>query len=176
MLVAIGGSLLLSAALVPIIGSSLFPKADTPQFLVNIEAPNGTSLAETDAALRFVEDKLANMPEVKSWFANLGHGNPQIYYNHIVRKDASNYGEIFVQLKEYDTRDTPRVLDELRAQLGRYPGRAHLREGVRERPADQRADRGARDRPRSRRDREALARRWRRSSRARRARATCRTR
>ena len=26
---------------------------------------------------------LRRMPEVKSWFANLGHGNPQIYYNHI---------------------------------------------------------------------------------------------
>jgi CzcA family heavy metal efflux pump len=130
-LVAIGGSILLSAALVPIIGSSLFPKADTPQFLVNIEAPNGTSLAETDAAVRFVEDKLAKMPQVKSWFANVGHGNPQIYYNHIVRKDASNYGELFVQLREYDTRDTPRVLDELRSKLQRYPAaRIYVKEFV----------------------------------------------
>jgi CzcA family heavy metal efflux pump len=129
--VAIGGSILLSAALVPVIGSSLFPKADTPQFLVNIEAPNGTSLSETDAAVRFVEDKLAKMPEVKTWFANVGHGNPQIYYNHIVRKDASNYGEIFVQLKKYDTRDTPRVLDELRTKLQRYPAaRIYVKEFV----------------------------------------------
>ncbi|MEJ0036229.1 MAG: efflux RND transporter permease subunit [Gammaproteobacteria bacterium] len=129
--VAIGGSILLSAALVPVIGSSLFPKADTPQFLVNIEAPNGTSLAETDVAVRFVEDKLAKMPEVKSWFANVGHGNPQIYYNHIVRKDASNYGEIFVQLEQYDTRETPRVLDTLRAKLGRYPAaRIYVKEFV----------------------------------------------
>ena len=91
---AIGGSLLLSAALVPIIGSSLFPKADTPQFLISVEAPNGTSFAETDAALRFVEEQAREAcPAVKSWFANLGHGNPQIYYNHIVRKDAPNYGE-----------------------------------------------------------------------------------
>ena len=35
--VALGGSLLLSALLVPIIGSSLFPKADTPQFLIQVE-------------------------------------------------------------------------------------------------------------------------------------------
>jgi multidrug efflux pump subunit AcrB len=120
--VAIGGSLLLSAALIPLLGSSLFPKADTPQFLINVEAPNGTSFAQTDAALRFVEAELARMPNVKSWFANLGHGNPQIYYNHIVRKNSSNYGEVFVQLKEYDTRDTPRQLDALRARLDRYPG------------------------------------------------------
>ena len=43
-------------ALVPVIGSSLFPKADTPQFLINITTPNGSSFAETDRALRFAED------------------------------------------------------------------------------------------------------------------------
>jgi multidrug efflux pump subunit AcrB len=129
--VAIGGSLLVSAILAPIIGSSLFPKADTPQFLVSVEAPNGTSLQETDRALRFVEDQLAQMPEVKSWFANLGHGNPQIYYNHIVQNDAANYAEVFVQLHEYDTRETPERLDELRATLDRYPSaRIYVKEFV----------------------------------------------
>src|SRR6185295_13987976 len=128
---AIGGSVLLSAALVPVIGTSLFPKADTPQFLISVEGPDGTSLAETDGALRFVEDKLAHLPQVKSWFTNLGHGNPQIYYNHIVRKDSPNYGEIFVQLKDYDTRETPRLLDELRAKVDRYPSaRIYVKEFV----------------------------------------------
>ena len=122
---ALGGSLLLSAALVPVIGSSLFPKADTPQFLIQVDSPNGTSLSETDRALHFVEDELRGMPEVRSWFANLGHGNPQIYYNHIPRNDAANYAEVFVLLREYDTNQTPRRLEELRTRLGRYPG-AHI--------------------------------------------------
>lgn len=120
-IIAIGGSLVLAVVLAGIAGGSLFPKADTPQFLVNVETPNGTSLAETDRALRFVEDHLAKMPEVKSYFANLGHGNPQIYYNHIVRRDAPNFAEVFVQLDEYDTRATPARLDELRQSLSRYP-------------------------------------------------------
>ena len=124
-LAAIGGSLALSAAMAPIIGSSLFPKADTPQFLVTVETPDGTSFATTDSALRFVEQRLARMPAVRSWFANLGHGNPQIYYNITSHGDAVNYAEVFVQLREYDTRATPRLLDELRAQLARYPG-AHI--------------------------------------------------
>lgn len=122
---ALGGSLALSALLVPVIGSSLFPKADTPQFLITVEAPDGTSLAATDAALRFVEDTLAHTPAVKSWFANLGHGNPLIYYNIVSHSDALNYAEVFVQLQRYDTRATPRLLDQLRAQLARYPG-AHI--------------------------------------------------
>ncbi|MCU0761023.1 MAG: efflux RND transporter permease subunit [Steroidobacteraceae bacterium] len=120
-LTAIGGTLLLSVALVPLIGSSLFPKADTPQFLVQVEAPNGTSLAETDRALRFVEEKLAAMPEMQGWFANLGHGNPLIYYNQLMRNESPNYAEVFAILEDYDTRRTPQRLDELRAQLDRYP-------------------------------------------------------
>ncbi len=129
--VAIGGSLALTALLVPVVGSSLFPKADTPQFLISVETPNGTSFAATDRALRFVEDKLVRMPEVKSWFSNLGHGNPQIYYNHIVREDAANYAEVFVQLKDYDTRATPARLDALRAQLEHYPAaRIYVKEFV----------------------------------------------
>jgi multidrug efflux pump subunit AcrB len=129
--VALGGSLLLSALLVPILGSSLFPTADTPQFIVTVQGPNGTSLAETDRGLRFVEEKLGKMPEVASWFTNLGHGNPLIYYNHIMKRDASNIGEIFVQLKGYDTRRTPAMLDRLRRALEGYPtARIYVKEFV----------------------------------------------
>jgi multidrug efflux pump subunit AcrB len=120
-IVTIGGSLLVSAILLPVVGSSLFPKADTPAFLVSIETPDGSSLAATDHALRFVEDRLDEMPEVKSRFANLGHGNPQVFYNHIPRQDAANYAEVFVQLKSYDTRRTPERLDQLRTALAGYP-------------------------------------------------------
>lgn len=120
--ITIGGSLLISLLLVPVVGSSLFPKSNAPMFLVTIEAPNGSSLAATDAALRFVEARLANMPEVRSYFANLGHGNPQVYYNHLPREDAPNYAELFVQLKTYNTRGTPARLEVLRGELAAYPG------------------------------------------------------
>lgn len=119
---AIGGSLLLSFLLVPVLGSSLFPKADTPQFLVQVDTPTGTSLAETDRALRFVEAELEKLPGVQSVFTNLGRGNPQIYYNHIQRNESAGYGEIFVTLDSYNTRKTPELLDGLRTKLDQYPG------------------------------------------------------
>lgn len=119
---AIGGSLLLSFLLVPVLGSSLFPKADTPQFLVQVDTPTGTSLAETDRALRFVEAELDKLPGVQSVFTNLGRGNPQIYYNHIQRNESAGYGEIFVTLESYNTRKTPELLDGLRSRLDQYPG------------------------------------------------------
>ncbi|MFT3906598.1 MAG: efflux RND transporter permease subunit [Steroidobacteraceae bacterium] len=129
--VSIGGALLLIGVLAGVLGSSLFPKADTPQFLIAVETPNGTSYAATARALDFVEADLKQMPEVKSFFSNLGHGNPQIYYNHVVRNDASNYAEVFVQLKSYSTRGTPRQLDALRTRLQAYPGaRIYVKEFV----------------------------------------------
>ena len=127
--VAIGGSLLLSLALIALLGSSLFPKADTPQFLIDVQAPNGASFAATDRALRFVETRLAATREVRAWYANLGHGNPQVYYNQIVRNDSSNFAQVFVLLRSYDTRRTPRLLDALRADFDRYAGaQIHVRE------------------------------------------------
>jgi multidrug efflux pump subunit AcrB len=132
---AIGGSLLLAGLLVPVLGSSLFPKADTPQFLISITTPTGSSFTETDRALRFAEDTLRKRSDVKSWFANLGHGNPQVYYNHIVTNDAANVAELFVLLKEYNARRTPLLLDELRHEFAGYAGaRIFVREFVQGEP------------------------------------------
>ena len=119
---AIGGSLLVSVLLVPVLGSSLFPKADTPQFLVQIDTPTGTSYAETDRALRFVEDEMAKVPGIESVFANLGRGNPEVYYNHIQRQESASYAEVLGVLGKYDPRRTPRDLDALRQRLDGYPG------------------------------------------------------
>ena len=128
---ALGGALLASLALFTFMGSSLFPKADTPQFLIGVNTPNGSSFAATTQAVDFVEARLAGHPEVRGWFSNLGHGNPQVYYNHIVRNDAANYAELFVQLHEYDPKVTPRFLETLRLELQRYAGaRIEVREFV----------------------------------------------
>ncbi|NBO74115.1 MAG: efflux RND transporter permease subunit [Gammaproteobacteria bacterium] len=128
---AIGGSLLLSALLVPVLGSSLFPKADTPIFLVQVETPTGTSFAATDKAAQFVEGEVQKLPGVRSVFTNLGRGNPQVYYNHIQRSETASYAEVFVVLDKYDTRRTPKMLDALRMRLDGYPGaRISVREFV----------------------------------------------
>ncbi|MFM7627755.1 MAG: efflux RND transporter permease subunit, partial [Gammaproteobacteria bacterium] len=119
---AIGGSLLVSVLLVPVLGSSLFPKADAPQFLVQIDTPTGTSYAETDRALRFVEDEVRKIPGIKAVFANLGRGNPQVYYNHIQRQESAAYAEVLGVVERYDARSTPRELDALRKRLDGYPG------------------------------------------------------
>jgi multidrug efflux pump subunit AcrB len=111
-----------SLALVPVVGFSLFPKAGTPQFLVTVEAPTGASLAETDSAVRFVERTLLPRDEVQAVFANVGRGNPRVYYNVISRAERPHLAEVFVRLEEYDTRKTPAMLDTLRQRFERYAG------------------------------------------------------
>ena len=110
-----------SLTLVPVVGFSLFPKADTPQFLITITTPNGASIAETDRALRFVEDELKQQEEIEFWFSNLGKGNPKIYYNIIPAEQSSNLAEVYAQVKHYDPDATPAFIDGLRAKLREYP-------------------------------------------------------
>jgi multidrug efflux pump subunit AcrB len=115
------GVIMGALALVPLIGFSLFPTADIPQFRVRIEAPDGASLAETDRALRFVEAELAKQPGIKYWFANLGHDNPRVYYNVISTGVSANVAEVFAEVEHFDPEETGRMLDGLRASFADYP-------------------------------------------------------
>jgi multidrug efflux pump subunit AcrB len=121
-LLATAGFLAASFALVPLIGFSLFPAADIPQFRITIEAPDGASLADTDRALRFVEEELARRPEVRHWFANLGRGNPRIYYNIFPEETNANVAEVFAELTRYDPRRSPALYEELRTVFSGYAG------------------------------------------------------
>lgn len=126
----IAGAMVVGAvALVPVVGFSLFPKAGTPQYHVDIETPEGTSLAETDRAVQFAERILGQHPSTKNIFANVGKDNPQVYYNVFQRAEASNRAQMLVLLNSYDNVKTPRSLDSLRVQLSQYPGaRIELKE------------------------------------------------
>ena len=111
-----------SFALVPVVGFSLFPKAETPQFRVDITAPEGASIAATDSAARFAERVLQRTPGVKAIYTSVGHDNPRIYYNVASRTDDARIGQLFVLLDRYEPSNTPRLLDSLRADFAAYPG------------------------------------------------------
>jgi len=108
-------------ALVPAVGFSLFPKAETPQFIVNITAAEGSSIDVTDRAARFAEAVLSERPEVRAVFTSVGRDNPTIYYNVIPRRESPSTGQLFVLLDAYDPDRTPLLLDSLRSELAEYP-------------------------------------------------------
>ncbi len=107
--------------LVPSIGFSLFPKAGTPQYLVTVNAPDGSALAVTDSAVAFAERAVMPRPETRATYANIGRGNPKIYYNINSQSERTTYGELFVLIDAYDATRTPAMLDELRARFDAYP-------------------------------------------------------
>src|ERR1700744_443058 len=105
---------------VPLIGFSLFPSADVPQFVVRVDAPDGASIEETDRGLRFVEARLTEHPEIKRWYTHVGHGTPFVYYNYFTQGRTANLGEVFVELHAYDPKSTPQLFEALRARFNEY--------------------------------------------------------
>jgi multidrug efflux pump subunit AcrB len=112
----------LSVPLVPAIGSSLFPPADLPQFLVRVEMPKGASLSATDAMVSRLDRRLRAEPEVKWTVANTGRGNAFLYYNQPAKAEDPAFGEVAVGLKEWDAKAGPALVARLRADLARVPG------------------------------------------------------
>ncbi len=117
-LAAFGASL----SLVPRLGFSLFPENDSPYFMVDVRLPEGSNLAATDEAVRFVDGVLAEYPEVAWRMANTGRGNPLVYYNDSPTPQQSNIGSLYVSLDGWEARVHRPILSEIRTRLDAYPG------------------------------------------------------
>ena len=107
--------------LVPLIGSSLFPPADATYFIVQVQAPEGSSLAETDRAVRFADAAMAKEKGIVSRMANTGRGNPQVFYNVRENGQSTNIGNVVGVLDEYRFADTQKMYERLRQQFDSYP-------------------------------------------------------
>jgi len=121
-LLLIGALALLALPITGAIGSSLFPPADLPQFLVRIEMPRGTALAATDRVVHAVAARIARAPDVAWTVENSGRGNPQLYYNNPPSAEDPAVGEVAAAFTAYNPRTTPAVLAAMRADFARIPG------------------------------------------------------
>jgi multidrug efflux pump subunit AcrB len=123
--------------LFPLVGVSFFPKAEKPQFRITVNLPNGSNLDATDNAVKYVENVLDTIDAVDYYAANIGHGNPRIYYNVNSKNYSNTYGELFVVLKEYDIDAFYQLLDDLRAEFSTYPdARIDVREFIQGPPSE----------------------------------------
>jgi multidrug efflux pump subunit AcrB len=112
-----------SLQLFPVIGFSLFPASEKPQFLIEITTPLQSNLHYTDSITRQVERELSTHPQIVHFATNVGKGNPRIYYNVIPENERTDYTQIFVQLQENtSTRAKMELVEELRAKWSPYPG------------------------------------------------------
>jgi len=112
-----------SLQLFPVIGFSLFPASEKPQFLIEITTPLQSNLHYTDSITRQVERELSTHPQIAHFATNVGKGNPRIYYNVIPENERTDYTQIFVQLQENtSTQEKMELVEELRAKWSPYPG------------------------------------------------------
>lgn len=111
-----------SLSLFPVVGFSLFPKADKTQLVINIYAPKGTNLDETDRITKYVESVLKNRNEVKHYAANVGHGNPRVYYNMFTTATRSYFAQFFVVLEDIGKGRMQALISDLRNEFESFPG------------------------------------------------------
>jgi multidrug efflux pump subunit AcrB len=113
----------LSLGVFGIIGFKIFPSSEKPQFLVNVNMPLQSNLESSDAMTRHVEKELLKVPEVEHITANVGKGNPRIYYNEIPANEKSDYAQVFVQLrKDVSAVDKKRIIEDLRSRFSTVAG------------------------------------------------------
>src|SRR5690606_8201193 len=110
-------------ALIPVIGFSLFPASEKPQFLIRISAPLQSHIYATDSITRKIEKELEALPEVQYFASNVGKGNPRIYYNVEQVNERADFAELFVQLQPTTSpREKEALIERLRAAWTPYPG------------------------------------------------------
>ncbi|MEP7258375.1 MAG: efflux RND transporter permease subunit, partial [Flavitalea sp.] len=107
-----------SLGLFKVIGFRLFPTSEKPQFLINVNMPLQSNLEATDKMARYVESSLKKEKEVEYFTANIGKGNPRIYYNVIPENEKSDFAQFYVQLRhDVSTNAKKRLIEKLREQF-----------------------------------------------------------
>lgn len=109
-------------SLIPVIGFSLFPPSEKPQFMININGPIQTNMKKTDQIAREIEAIISQYPEIEYYTTNVGKGNPQVYYNEIQEPERNDFAQIFVQLKENTLiHEKTAFINQLRQVFKQYP-------------------------------------------------------
>ncbi|MGV3766149.1 MAG: efflux RND transporter permease subunit [Chitinophagaceae bacterium] len=118
-------SLVLSAGailLMPQVGFKLFPASEKPMFLITIKMPLQANIPETDRVTRLVEAELQQHREITYFTANVGKGNPQIYYNIRQQEEKADFAQVFVQMDD-NTKPPEKValIEKLRTKFNHFP-------------------------------------------------------
>jgi multidrug efflux pump subunit AcrB len=112
-----------SLQLFPVIGFSLFPASEKPQFLIEIVTPLQSNLNYTNVVAADIESELKKHEEIEYFATNVGKGNPRVYYNVIPENERTDYAQIFIQLHpETSSERKLEIIESLRQKWTPYPG------------------------------------------------------
>ncbi|WP_068638559.1 efflux RND transporter permease subunit [Thauera butanivorans] len=116
--------LLLAAAVVgmiTLVQKQFFPSSDRPEVLVSVYLPQGSSIGNTDAAVRKLEAILAPMPEVRTLSSYIGGGAPRFFLSANPEPQDPAFAKIIAVTQGVEART--RVMAELQRRIeeGEFP-------------------------------------------------------
>ncbi len=110
-----------SVALFPLVGMQFFPGAERDQFVVELEAPTGTSITETTELARYAEELIAKQDGVRNFVTYIGGSGPRFYYALLSESNLPSFARIIVNTES--VADAARLASLLQRELpGAVPG------------------------------------------------------
>lgn len=111
--------LILSFALLPLLGTEFIPAIDQGSFNINISLPVGTNFDVTKEIVKDMEMTVRKIPEIKDVFTTIGGGGMGMG----MRGTGSNTGTMMITLVEQSNRerDIAKIIADLRENIDRYP-------------------------------------------------------
>jgi multidrug efflux pump subunit AcrB len=109
----------IAAVMLPITGvvpSEFFPASDIEYMYINIEAPTGLNLSETNKVVAQIEERLLKYPEISNFSTVVGGSTSMDFSG---GKSSSHLGSITINLVDADERDirSYEFADKVRADL-----------------------------------------------------------
>lgn len=108
--------------LIPVMGFSLFPNADTSYFRVTIDAEQGSSINETGRIMAQASAILKSEPAIKIRAENVGAPNPPVFYNVFERGENSSRADIVAIMDTWEGQKSLNMVGRLRAKLDKIVG------------------------------------------------------
>ncbi|MBL4941951.1 MAG: efflux RND transporter permease subunit [Colwellia sp.] len=102
------------------VGLSLFPKAEKPMILIDVETPPNSSLDYTNSVMQQMTSFIEKQNLVAKVALNVGNSNPRIYYNEIPKRGVVKYGQVLVVLSEFNQSEMALLVNILRTEFSTW--------------------------------------------------------
>jgi multidrug efflux pump subunit AcrB len=102
-------------------GVELFPDTEPTFAYVNIEGPSGTRVEVTDAFTRQVEERVAELPDLKAFVSDVGTGGGNVFVGGGAAGHMATVSMEFFKQEERHT-NTRETLERLRGELSGFTG------------------------------------------------------
>lgn len=109
-----------SVAVFKIVGVTLFPPADKPILLIDIESLEGKSFKDTEKVVDNVYSLIKKDIKNANYSINIGKGNPKLYYNIFPKNYKENYGQIILFFDEWVSNEFDEVKKSIQEKFKHY--------------------------------------------------------